>query len=116
MNWFIVKMIFQIETEDNLYPQFDEQLRIIDAINEDLALEIAYQMGQMEQEEIKSHKDEVLKWKFIAVTEINNIGDIAHGKEIHYQITEPEEAANYLSFVKEKALSLKNRKQNLNRG
>nr|MBC7612472.1 hypothetical protein [Pseudopedobacter sp.] len=52
----------------------------------------------------------------IAVTEINYIGDVTHGKEIHYQISEPEQAANYLSLVNEKALSLKNRKQNINCG
>lgn len=110
MNWFVAKMIFQIEDKEMRYPQFDEQLRLIEAINEELALEMAYQMGAMHQEEVKSAKDEVLKWKFIAVTELAHIGEIAHGKEIHYQISEPEKAFTYLEMVKAKAEQLKNRK------
>lgn len=50
MNWFVAKMIFQIEGNENAYPQFDEQLRLIDAINEQLALEVAYQLGYIYQD------------------------------------------------------------------
>lgn len=111
MNWYAVKMIFQIEDLENTYPQFDEQIRLIDAVNEDLALEMAYQIGMMQHETVITSKNQKLNWKFIAVTEIQHLGEIEHGKEIHYQINEPEELDVYLQIVKEKAESLKNRKQ-----
>ncbi|MDA9555196.1 DUF4288 domain-containing protein [Pelobium sp.] len=110
MNWYVAKIIFQIEDKEMNYPQFDEQLRLIDAINNDLALEMAYQLGLMQQDEIKSSKEHTLKWKFIAVTELYHLGEIEHGKEIHYQISEPEHAITYLEMIKEKAAGLKNRK------
>jgi Domain of unknown function (DUF4288) len=110
MNWFIVKMIFQIVDQAKNSFQFDEQLRLIDAINEELALEMAYQLGQMEQQELTSRNEQTLQWKFIAVTELSHIGEIAHGKEIHYQISEPEETHSYLEMIQLKATNLKQRK------
>lgn len=111
MNWFVAKIIFQIEGNDQTFPQFDEQLRLIDAVNEELALEIAYQMGVMHQDEVQSRNQQTLRWKFVAVTELQHVGDLEHGKEIHYRITEPEETTSYLEMVNEKATSLRKRKE-----
>lgn len=110
MTWFVAKLIFEIKTQENKYHQFDEQLRLIEAVNQEHALEMAYQLGLMQQEEITSSNNNSVAWKFIAVTEIENIGEIAHGKEIHYKITEPEAAEQYLALVNLKADQLKNRK------
>lgn len=110
MNWFVAKLIFEIKSPDSNYAQFDEQLRLMEAISEDLALEMAHQLGLMQQEEIVNSNNHSVNWKFVAVTEIQNIGDIAHGKEIHYKITEPEHAEQYLALVHAKATNLKNRK------
>ncbi|WP_017256883.1 DUF4288 domain-containing protein [Pedobacter arcticus] len=110
MNWFVAKLIFEIETQDSKHPQFDEQLRLIEAVNEELALEMAYQLGSMQQEEIINSNNHQVAWKFVAVTEIENIGEIAHGKEIHYKINEPEQVEQYLALVSVKAAQLKNRK------
>nr|WP_294898316.1 DUF4288 domain-containing protein [uncultured Pedobacter sp.] len=110
MNWFVAKLIFEIKTQDSKSAQFDEQLRLIEAVNEELAIEMAYQLGLMQQEEIINRDNHAVVWKFVAVTEIHSIGDIAHGKEIHYHITEPEQAEQYLALVHAKASYLKNRR------
>ena len=110
MNWFVAKMIFQIESENKDYAQFDEQLQLIEAVNEELALEMAHQMGIMQQNEIISKQEQSIKWKFIAITELSYIGEIESGKEIHYRICEPDNVSEYLEMVKDKADSLKNRK------
>ena len=110
MNWFVAKLIFEIKTPDSKYAQFDEQLRLLEAISEDLALEMAHQIGLMQQEEIINNNNHLVNWKFVAVTEIQNIGEIAHGKEIYYKITEPEQAEQYLALVHAKATQLKKRK------
>ncbi|OAQ41644.1 hypothetical protein A5893_00600 [Pedobacter psychrophilus] len=110
MNWFVAKMIFQIEGSESSYPQFDEQLRLIDAINEELALEMAHQLGYIYQDELKSNKQTTVKWKFVAVTELEHLGNLEHGKEIHYHIVEPDNLENYLCFIDEKANALRKRK------
>ncbi len=111
MNWYVVKIIFQIVSDDESSLQFDEQLRLIDAVNQELALEMAHQMGMMKQEELKSNHQQTLKWRFVAVTEIQHVGQIEHGKEIHYCIAEPEELHPYLEKAHEKAEGLKRKKQ-----
>ena len=110
MNYFVAKLVYQLKTNEEPVAQFDEQLRIIEAVNEELALEMAYQTGLMNQEDIISKNEQTVCWKFIAVTEIQHIGEIAHGKEIHYKITEPDNVNDYLALVHSKANHLKNRK------
>ncbi len=108
MNWFIAKLIFRIDADDALNTaQFDEQLRLIDAVSRDLAIEVAHQIGLTEQESLKTKKGTDLYWKFVAVTEIEYLGDIANGKEIHYRIHEPENVDIYLAITEEKSQALK---------
>ncbi len=107
MNWFVAKLIFEIKSEDSQVPQFDEQLRLIEAVDASLALEMAYQMGLMQKEDLLTSQKHLITWDFVAVTEIQEIGEIAHGKEIHYKITEPDKAEQYLALVREKANRLK---------
>ncbi len=111
MNWFVAKMIFQIISDHNNCIQFDEQLRLIEAVDKHLALEIAYQIGFIVQEELKSNHNENTKLKFIAVTELEHIGEIANGKEIHYQLSKPEEVNSYLEIISLKATGLKQLKR-----
>jgi hypothetical protein len=110
MNWFVAKVIFQIEGGESSYPQFDEQLRLIDAINEELALEMAHQLAYIYQDEVKSDKQQTVKWKFIAVTELEHLGNLEHGKELHYHIVEPDHIESYLALSHEKANGLRKRK------
>jgi hypothetical protein len=111
MNWFVVKIVFQIISEDQNFPQFDEQLRLIDAINQELALEMAHQLGLMQRDEVVINQNGKLIWKFIAVTEINHLGEISHGTEINYKINEPSNPSNYISLALTKAEGLKNKKK-----
>ena len=47
MKWYLAKIVFQIICGEGMHtPQFDEQLRLIEAANEDLAFEKASTLGQ----------------------------------------------------------------------
>ena len=59
---------------------------------------------------MKSNKQQTVKWKFVKVTELEYLGNLEHGKEIHYHIVEPDNIANYLELVNEKANGLRKRK------
>jgi hypothetical protein len=108
MNWYAAKIVFQIVSDNNPdTAQFDEQVRLIQAVSRELALEIAHQFGLMAQEDFPTKKGSLLEWKFVAVIEIEFIGELEHGAEIHYAIKEPSEKELYLQRVQEKALNLK---------
>ena len=50
MNWYMAKIVYQIICgEGNHKPQFDEQLRLIEAPTENEALRKAQEIGQREQ-------------------------------------------------------------------
>jgi hypothetical protein len=110
MNWFIAKIVFKIEGKNQEFIQFDEQIRLLDAVNEDLALEMAHQFGLMQQDEVVAHVKGKLFWKFIGVTEINYLGEITNGTQVHCQINEPLNVSNYISLALAKAEGLKQRK------
>lgn len=107
MNWYAAKLVFQIVTDNQVTSQFDEQVRLVNAISKELALEMANQLGVLAQENLKTANGSVLGWEFISVIEIEFIGEIEHGTEIHYAIKEPSESLSYLERVREKALNLK---------
>ena len=110
MNWFVAKLVFKIVGDNQTFVQFDEQLRLLDAVNEDLALEMAHQFGLIQQDDVVVNAKGKLFWKFIAVTEITYLGEIINGTEIHYQINESLNANNYISIALAKGERLKQRK------
>lgn len=84
MDWFAVKMIFQIVgDEGNSRPQFDEQLRLIRADSAEWALQKASTLGRMEQSTfLNAHRKEV-NWKFIGVVDVSAIEVIEDGAALH---------------------------------
>jgi len=70
MNWYLAKIAFQIICgEGNHQPQFDEQLRLIAAEEEEEALLKARNIGINEQESFLNQHQKLVQWKFIDVSE-----------------------------------------------
>lgn len=104
MNWYVAKIIFRIISGDgNHNAQFDEQLRLIEAGNEADALEKANRIGLSGQDSFLNAKKEMVKWQFIAVTEVNGIADLNDGAEVYYRLHEAQDAEMYIEQVKHKS-------------
>jgi hypothetical protein len=57
MNWYLSKIIFRIICGEGQHtPQFDEQLRLIAAANEEEAFDKAMAIGQREQDGFYNHE------------------------------------------------------------
>lgn len=107
MEWYSAKIVYQITNNQNDIVQFDEQVRVINAINKELAYEIANQLGYINQEKVITDTGAVLSWGFIAVTEIKSIGEVKHGAEVFSLIKEfPKE--RFIEETNKKAEYLKN--------
>ncbi len=108
MNWYVTKLVYQIICgSGNHTPQFDEQLRLIHAGNEDEAFEKAMQAGQAEEEVFCNNKNELVQWQFINVAELYKLSKLIDGAEIYSRITEVDDAAAYIHVVHQKAASIK---------
>ena len=107
MEWYSAKIVYQITNNQNDIVQFDEQVRVINAINKELAYEIANQLGYINQEKVITDVGAILSWEFIAVTEIKRIGEVKHGAEVSSLIKEfPKEL--FIEETYKKAAYLKN--------
>jgi len=107
MNWYIAKIVFQIISgEGDHQPQFDEQLRLINACDEQQALEKAYQAGMQNEDSFINNQKQTVKWQFIDVAEINRLADLIDGAELFYNIHEPADAERYITWTHHKAALL----------
>ena len=108
MRSYLAKVIYRIICgEGDHMAQFDEQLRLIFADNENEAFEKANQLGQKEQDTFSNNNQQLVQWKFINVSEIYEVSEFSDGAEIYSRIHETEDAYSYLKFITWKADLLK---------
>lgn len=104
MNWYLAKLVFRIICGDGHHtPQFDEQLRLISADSTEEAFNKAQQTGRQEQETFYNHKQQLVQWQFINVSELYRISELIDGAELYSRIEEKDNAQVYIQIVNQKA-------------
>ena len=112
MNWYLAKIVFNIDIENGKNnSQFDEQLRMIKAESTDEAFFKARALGKREEQSFVNAKQRSVNWKFIDVSELQHLQDLSDGSEIYSCTHEAEEANEYISFVKHKAMVIQTESQ-----
>jgi hypothetical protein len=111
MKWYLAKIVFQIICGDGEHTaQFDEQLRLIAASSEKEAFEKADVIGKKEEDSFYNQKQQLVKWQFVNVSELQRLTELIDGAEVYSRINEVDDADAYISFVHRKAESIQ-RKQ-----
>ena len=104
MNWYLAKIVFRILCGEGEHtPQFDEQLRLIAAGNEDEAFYKAQSLGIQEEDIFMNMDKKQVHWKFINVSELYRISALIDGAELYSRITEADDAKAYINLVHRKA-------------
>lgn len=104
MNWYLAKIVFQIICgEGHHTPQFDEQLRLVGAANEDEAFYKARSIGEQEQVTFLNIEQKEVQWLFINVSELYRLSSLIDGAELYSRIRETDEADDYIDLVHKKA-------------
>ena len=100
MNAFISKLVFQIicGTGDHT-PQFDEQLRLIVAENAELAYATSMQLGETEQCSFYNMNEELVRWKFTGIADLQSLGNLQHGAEIYSAVAETDDEERYIHDI-----------------
>jgi hypothetical protein len=107
MNWYVAKLVFRVISGDgNHRAQFDEQLRLINADNEQTAYNKASQIGLVNQDSFLNINKQTVQWQFIDVAELNQLNELADGTELHYHIHEEPDADLYIAWSHLKAALL----------
>ncbi|BAV08055.1 protein of unknown function [Filimonas lacunae] len=107
MNWYLAKIVYRIICGDGDHtPQFDEQLRLIEAEDGLQAFNKAQAMGEREQETFLNQQHSPVQWKFINVSELHRLDKLTDGAEIYSRIKEEEDADIYVHMTNVRAAQL----------
>lgn len=111
MNWYLAKIIFRIVCgEGNHTPQFDEQLRLIAAENNEQAIDKAAIVGRQESACFTNVQQQMVEWRFVNVTELYRLSEFVDGAELYSRIQEADDADAYLQLVNDRAAFVKQHK------
>ncbi|HYF33331.1 MAG TPA: DUF4288 domain-containing protein [Chitinophagaceae bacterium] len=104
MNWYLSKIIFRIICGDgNHAPQFDEQLRLLCASDNEQAFDKALSIGQQEAQHFSNQQGKLVEWKFIGVAELYRISELIDGAELFSRVQETDCADTYIQMVQRRA-------------
>lgn len=107
MHWYLAKIVYQIICGNGQHTaQFDEQLRLIMADNEEMAFNKARLIGNHEQDSFTNMNQELVQWKFINVAELYPFAELTDGTELYSMIKETSDSDSYIHFVEQKARNL----------
>ena len=108
MNWYLAKIVFRIICGQGRHtPQFDEQLRLIEAANEREAFEKANYIGLQEQDEFYNQEQKLVQWKFINIAELYKLSGLMDGAELYSRIQETDNADLYIELTNKKAAHIR---------
>ena len=111
MKWYLAKLVYRIICGNGDHAaQFDEQLRLIAASNEDEAFGKALVIGIDEQESFYNSKQQLVRWQFVNVSELFHLSELMDGAELYSRINEVDDAEAYTTFVNRKAESIQEKK------
>ncbi|HXR84863.1 MAG TPA: DUF4288 domain-containing protein [Hanamia sp.] len=104
MKWYLAKIVYRIVCGDgNHTPQFDEQLRLIEAEDDMHAFQKARIMGDTEEDHFLNNELKPVHWKFIDVAELHPLDNLIDGIELYSKICEEEDAEAYIKSVSKRA-------------
>lgn len=108
MPMFIAKIVFNIVTgQEGSRSQFEEQLRLVDAVNLEEAYLKARAIGIGEEEELLRDGQPSIKWQFVDVTDLLPLPSLTTGSEIYSQIHETEESREYIHNIHQRGMALR---------
>ena len=107
MNWYVAKIIYNINLEKGMYaPEFDEQLRLIEAPSKEVAFSKARVIGKEGEESFQMNdRKTTINWEFIDVSEIFEV-ELSDGSAIYSSTQEKDKINGYINFIKQKATDL----------
>ncbi|TAG99737.1 MAG: DUF4288 domain-containing protein [Sphingobacteriales bacterium] len=110
MNWYLTKLVFQITICNNqTVLQFEEQLRIVQAVSKEAAFEKATAIGYAEEGSVSNIANgSLIHWKFINITDLYQLQALLDGAALFSCVHEIEESQRYINSVHKKASHIQN--------
>jgi len=105
MNLYLAKLVFNINIEnEKTASQFDEQIRLIEALDMEGAFFKAKLIGKQDEDSFTNEKNEKVNWTFIDVSELYALKDIKDGEQLYAHTHETEKPDSFIEFTRKKSL------------
>lgn len=110
MKSYLAKIVFRIICDGGAHTaQFDEQLRLIVAEEEELAFIKAVFLGHTNEKRFENIHKQMVEWKFVNVSEVILMNEMIDGAEVYSSIKECDDGADYERNIHTRAKLLKMR-------
>ena len=107
MNAYLAKIVYRIVCGNGKHtPQFDEQLRLVYAENDEEAILSATEIGKKEEHSFLNQNQNLVCWQFINIADLVPLERFADGAEVFSVIKEPVNADVYIDYIHKKAMTL----------
>src|SRR3954464_15236501 len=107
MKQFLVKLVFKIEFHGGKSaPQFDEQMRLVEARSAEDAFHRARALGAKEQETFAHRSGEIISWKFIDVSEVYALESVRDGQQICSTTHITDDETGFVHYVRRKSMEI----------
>ncbi len=110
MNWYIAKIVFEVVFSGaSQQPEFDEQVRVIQAGSKQEAFHKAFHLGAAEESSIVNvNNHQLIQWRFVNVSSLYQLKELLDGAEIHSSTVKTDCAQTYIEMVHKKADHIQN--------
>ncbi|RYZ22792.1 MAG: DUF4288 domain-containing protein [Chitinophagaceae bacterium] len=110
MSWYIAKLVYRITCGSGTHqPQFDEQLRLLEAPDEARAFERAVALGWNGEDRFVNNNEQLVRWAFVDVAELFAFEGALDGAELYSQVRETDDGPGYINFVHYKSHCIRER-------
>lgn len=107
MNWYIAMLVYEIVCGKGGHtPQFDEQVRLVLADDNQDAYTKAAAIGRQEAFHFENAAEQLVYWKFLAVAELLPLNRLTDGAEVFSRTLELEQAEGYRRKIMDRSASL----------
>jgi hypothetical protein len=103
---YIAQLYFEIQSQEMKISQFDCQLRMIQADNEEEAFFIAKGIGLTESSQFINSNGKLVKWEFVGITSIHEFKMNENGAHLFSNTIETDNKDDFSKYIQTKTKDL----------
>jgi len=107
MKRYLVKLMFNINTDNSSNTsEFDEQIRVIEALNIEDAFYKARSFGKKEEETFLDKDNKLVSWNFIDVAEVYPLEEMKDGDQVYSTTRKIKDKTSFISYIRQKSMEI----------
>lgn len=107
MKIYLAKLVFNVQVDNSPNaPEFDEQIRVIEAASLESAFHKARSIGKSEEETFINKNNKLITWQFIDVAEVYPLEAVKDGEQLFSSTQTMPDPGSYIQYVRRKSMEI----------